>query len=91
MVKMSSAEIKALLLTELQASPEYSIFTDLKTFVTQSITNPGIQLTVVYTFANGPITEESINVLKMIIYSEWGLTLYINETYILIDMIKFLE
>ncbi len=88
---MSRAEIKALMLTELQASPEYSIFSDMKTFVAQSIANPGIQMTVVYTFANGPITEDNINVLKMIIFSEWGTTFYINENYVLIDMIKFLE
>ena len=87
---MSSKQvIKDLLVIELNNSAEKAMFNSMKNFVINTIVEPTIKLKLIYNFEN-PLTEDSIEVLKLICMNEWGFEPYILIDYAIIDMEKFI-
>ena len=86
----SKNEIKDLLIIELNNSSEKVIFNGMKNYVINTIVEPNIKLQVIYNFEN-PLTEDSIEVLKLICINEWGFEPYIISDYSIIDMKKFIK
>ena len=86
----SKQEIKDLLVIELNNSSEKVIFNNMKNYVINTIIEPTIKLKVVYTFET-PLSDDSIEVLKLICVNEWGFEPYIISDYSIIEMEKFLE
>jgi hypothetical protein len=85
----SKAEIKDLLVIELNNSPEKAIFTAMKNYIINTIVEPSIKLQVIYNFET-PLTEDNIQVLKLICVNEWGFEPYIISDYSIINMEKFI-
>ncbi len=86
----SKTEIKDLLVIELNNSTEKVIFNTMKNYVINTIVEPTIKLQVIYNFEN-PLTEDNIEVLKLICINEWGFEPYIISDYSIIDMKKFIK
>ncbi len=70
----SKQEIKDLLVIELTNSAEKTIFNAMKNYVINTIVEPTIKLQLFYNFET-PLTEDNIEVLKLICMNEWGLNL----------------
>lgn len=85
----SKQEVKDLLVIELNNSSEKAIFNTMKNYVINTIVEPTIKLKVVYTFET-PLSDDSIEVLKLICINEWGFEPYIISDYSIIDMEKFI-
>lgn len=85
----SKQEIKDLLVIELNNSTEKTIFNSMKNYVINTIVEPTIKLKLIYNFET-PLTEDSIEVLKLICINEWGFEPYIISDYSIIDMKKFI-
>jgi hypothetical protein len=85
----SRQEIKDLLVIELNNSAEKTIFNTMKSYVINTIVEPTIKLRLIYNFET-PLTEDSIEVLKLICMNEWGFEPYIISDYSIIDMEKFI-
>jgi hypothetical protein len=85
----SKQEIKDLLVTELNNSAEKAIFNTMKTYVINTIVEPTIKLSLIYNFET-PLSEDSIEVLKLICMNEWGFEPYIISDYSIINMEKFI-
>lgn len=85
----SKQEIKDLLVIELNNSAEKTIFNSMKNYVINTIVEPTIKLKLIYNFET-PLSEDSIEVLKLICMNEWGFEPYIISDYSIIDMEKFI-
>lgn len=85
----SKQEVKDLLVIELNNSTEKAIFNTMKNYVITTIVEPTIKLKVIYTFET-PLSEDSIEVLKLICVNEWGFEPYIISEYSIIEMKKFI-
>ena len=85
----SKQEIKDLLVIELNNSSEKVIFNTMKNYVINTIVEPNIKLKIIYNFET-PLTEDNIEVLKLICMNEWGFEPYIIADYSIIDMEKFI-
>jgi hypothetical protein len=85
----SKQEIKDLLVTELNNSAEKSIFNTMKAYVINTIVEPTIKLNLIYNF-EAPLTDDNIQVLKLICVNEWGFEPYIISDYSIINMEKFI-
>jgi hypothetical protein len=85
----SKQQIKDLLVIELNNSEEKAIFNALKAFVIDTIVEPTIKLKLIYSFET-PLSDDSIEVLKLICLYEWGFEPYILKDYTIIDMEKFI-
>jgi hypothetical protein len=85
----SKQEVKDLLVIELNNSSEKVIFNAMKNYVINTILEPTIKLQVIYNFET-PLTEDSIEVLKLICINEWGFEPCILSEYSIIDMEKFI-
>jgi len=85
----SKKEITDLLVIELNNSSEKVIFNAMKNYVINTIVEPTIKLKIIYNFET-PLTEDSIEVLKLICINEWGFEPYIISDYSIIDMKKFI-
>lgn len=85
----SKQEIKDLLVVELNNSAEKTIFNTMKAYVINTIVEPTIKLKLIYTFET-PLSEDSVEVLKLICTNEWGFEPYIISDYSIIDMEKFI-
>jgi hypothetical protein len=85
----SKQEVKDLLVLELNNSTEKVIFNAMNNYVITTIVEPTIKLKVIYTFET-PLTEDSIEVLKLICINEWGFEPYIISDYSIIEMKKFI-
>jgi hypothetical protein len=85
----SKQEIKDLLVIELNNSTEKTIFNAMKSYVINTIIEPTIKLKLVYYFES-PLTEDNIEVLKLICINEWGFEPCILSEYSIIDMKKFI-
>ena len=85
----SKSEVKDLLIIELNNSPEKVIFNSMKNYVINIIIEPNIKLKIIYNFET-PLTEDNIEVLKLICVNEWGFEPYIISDYSIIDMKKFI-
>ena len=85
----SKEEIKDLLVIELNNSVEKVIFNTMKNYVINTIIEPTIKLNLIYTFET-PLSENNIEVLKLICINEWGFEPYIISEYSIIDMKKFI-
>ncbi len=85
----SKQDIKDLLVVELNNSAEKTIFNTMKNYVISTIVEPTIKLKLIYNFKS-PLTEDSIEVLKLICMNEWGFEPYIISDYSIIDMEKFI-
>lgn len=85
----SKTEIKDLLVIELNNSSEKTIFNTMKNYVINTIVEPTIKLKVIYNFES-PLSEDSIEVLKLICMNEWGFEPYIISDYSIIEMEKFI-
>lgn len=86
----SKQEIKDLLVVELNNSTEKVIFNTMKNYVINTIVEPTIKLKVIYNFET-PLSEDSVEILKLICVNEWGFEPYIISDYSIIDMEKFLK
>ena len=86
---MSKQEIKDLLIIELNNSSEKVIFNAMKNYVINTIVEPTIKLKIIYNFET-PLTEDNIEVLKLICLNEWGFEPSILSEYSIIDMEKFI-
>lgn len=85
----SKDEIKLLLVNELNLSPEKVIFNNMKNYIINTINEPSILLQVIYNFET-TLTDDNINVLKLICINEWGFTpVFLNE-YAIINMSNFI-
>ena len=85
----SKQEIKDLLVTELNNSAEKAIFNNMKAYVITTIVEPTIKLSLIYNFET-PLSEDSIEILKLICINEWGFEPYIISDYSIINMEKFI-
>ena len=85
----SKQEIKDLLVIELNNSAEKTIFNTMKNYVINTIVEPTIKLNLIYNFET-PLSEDSIEVLKLICMNEWGFEPYIIANYSIIEMEKFI-
>jgi hypothetical protein len=85
----SKQEIKDLLVIELNNSDEKTIFNTMKAYVINTIVEPTIKLKLIYTFET-PLSDDNIEVLKLICMNEWGFEPYIISDYSIIDMEKFI-
>jgi len=85
----SKQEIKDLLVIELNNSSEKVIFNAMKNYIINTIVEPTIKLQIIYTFET-KLTEDSIEVLKLICINEWGFEPYIISEYSIINMEKFI-
>jgi hypothetical protein len=85
----SKQEIKDLLVFELNNSTEKVTFNAMKAYIINTIVEPTIKLNLVYNFET-PLTEDSIEVLKLICLNEWGFEPYIISNYSIIQMEKFI-
>lgn len=85
----SKQEIKDLLVIELNNSSEKTIFNTMKNYIINTIVEPTIKLKIIYNFET-PLTEDNIEVLKLICMNEWGFEPYIISDYSIIDMEKFI-
>jgi hypothetical protein len=85
----SKQEIKDLLVIELNNSVEKAIFNTMKNYIINTIVEPTIKLQLIYNFEN-PLTEDNIQVLKLICMNEWGFEPYIISDYSIINMEKFI-
>lgn len=85
----SKQEVKDLLVLELNNSTEKVIFNAMNNYVITTIVEPTIKLKVIYTFET-PLSEDSIEVLKLICINEWGFEPYIISDYSIIEMKKFI-
>jgi hypothetical protein len=85
----SKQEIKDLLVIELNNSSEKVIFNSMKNYVINTIVEPTIKLTLIYNFQT-PLTEDSVEVLKLICMNEWGFEPSILSEYSIINMEKFI-
>ncbi len=85
----SKQEVKDLLVIELNNSTEKVIFNAMNNYVITTIVEPTIKLKVIYTFET-PLSEDSIEVLKLICINEWGFEPYIISDYSIIEMKKFI-
>jgi hypothetical protein len=86
---MSKQEIKDLLVIELNNSSEKVIFNSMKNYVINTIVEPTIKLQIIYNFETR-LTEDSIEILKLICINEWGFEPSILSEYSIIDMEKFI-
>ena len=86
----SKQEIKDLLVIELNNTTEKVIFNAIKDYVINTIVEPTIKLKVIYNFET-PLSEDSIEILKLICVNEWGFEPYIISDYSIIEMEKFLK
>jgi len=86
---MSKQEIKDLLIVELNNSSEKQIFNNMKNYIINTIVEPNIKLQVIYNFEN-ELTEDNINILKLICMNEWGFQPYITTLYAIINMSSFI-
>lgn len=87
---MSKQQIKDLLVIELNNSSEKQIFNSMRQYIVDTIVEPSIQLQVIYRFEN-QISEDSVNVLKLICVNEWGFAPYISIDYAIINMASFVS
>ena len=85
----SKQEIKDLLVFELNNSTEKVIFNAMKNYVINTIVEPTIKLRLIYNFET-PLSEDSIEILKLICINEWGFEPYIISDYSIINMEKFI-
>jgi len=85
----SKQEIKDLLVIELNNSSEKAIFNAMKNYVINTIVEPTIKLQIIYTFETR-LTEDNVEVLKLICLNEWGFEPYIISEYSIINMEKFI-
>ncbi len=85
----SKNEIKDLLVIELNNSSEKAIFNAMKNYVINTIVEPTIKLQIIYNFETR-LTEDSVEVLKLICMNEWGFEPYIISEYSIINMEKFI-
>ena len=85
----SKQEITDLLIIELNNSVEKAIFNTMKNYVINTIVEPTIKLQLIYNFET-QLTEDNIEVLKLICVNEWGFEPYIIADYSIIDMKKFI-
>ena len=85
----SKQDIKDLLVTELNNSAEKTIFNTIKNYVINTIVEPTIKLKLIYNFET-PLSEDSIEVLKLVCMNEWGFIPYILNEYCIIEMEKFI-
>jgi hypothetical protein len=85
----SKQDIKDLLVIELNNSTEKTIFNAMKNYIINTIVEPIIKLKLIYYF-EAPLTEDSIEVLKLICMNEWGFEPYIISDYSIIEMEKFI-
>ena len=85
----SKQEIKDLLVIELNNSSEKVIFNTMKNYVINTIVEPTIKLQLIYTFETR-LTEDNVEVLKLICLNEWGFEPYIISEYSIINMEKFI-
>jgi hypothetical protein len=85
----SKQEIKDLLVIELNNSSEKAIFNAMKNYVINTIVEPTIKLQIIYTFETR-LTEDNVEVLKLICMNEWGFEPYIISEYSIINMEKFI-
>ena len=87
----SKQEIKDLFVAELKNTPQYQIVLTLKQIILNEIATPNIQSQVLYYFEN-PQSTYDIEVIKMCMTVEFGFTTNnINESWVCIDMSKFLD
>ena len=87
----SKDEIKTLFVAELKNTPQYATVLLIKQMILEEIATPNIQSQVVYTFGT-PQSNYDIDVIKMCLTVEFGFTTNnINESWVSIDMSKFLE
>jgi hypothetical protein len=85
----SKQEIKDLLVIELNNSSEKVIFNAMKNYVINTIVEPTIKLQIIYNFETR-LTEDNVEVLKLICLNEWGFEPYIISEYSIINMEKFI-
>ena len=85
----SKQEIKDLLVIELNNSSEKAIFNAMKNYVINTIVEPTIKLQIIYNFETR-LTEDNVEVLKLICMNEWGFEPYIISEYSIINMEKFI-
>lgn len=85
----SKKEIKDLLVIELNNSSEKVVFNSMKNYVINTIVEPTIKLQIIYNFETR-LTEDSVEVLKLICMNEWGFEPYIISDYSIINMEKFI-
>jgi hypothetical protein len=85
----SKQEIKDLLVTELNNSTEKAIFNTMKQYVIDTIIEPTIKLNIIYNFET-LLSDDNIEVLKLICLNEWGFEPYILSNYSIIDMKMFI-
>jgi hypothetical protein len=85
----SKKEITDLLVIELNNSSEKVIFNTMKNYVINTIVEPTIKLQLIYTFETR-LTEDNVEVLKLICLNEWGFEPYIISEYSIINMEKFI-
>jgi hypothetical protein len=88
-IPQSKQEIKDLLVIELNNSSEKAIFNAMKNYVINTIVEPTIKLQIIYTFETR-LTEDNVEVLKLICLNEWGFEPYIISEYSIINMEKFI-
>jgi hypothetical protein len=86
----SKQEIKDLLVTELNNSTEKAIFNTMKQYVIDTIIEPTIKLNIIYNFET-LLSDDNIEVLKLICLNEWGFEPYILSNYSIIDMKMFIK
>lgn len=85
---MSKQQIKDLLINELNGSPEKQVFDNMRQYIVNTIIEPSILLQVIYRFEN-QISDDSVNILKLICVNEWGFAPYISIDYAIINMASF--
>jgi hypothetical protein len=88
-IPQSKQEIKDLLVIELNNSSEKAIFNAMKNYVINTIVEPTIKLQIIYNFETR-LTEDNVEVLKLICMNEWGFEPYIISEYSIINMEKFI-
>lgn len=86
---MSKQQIKDLLVNELNLSPEKQIFNNMQNFIINTINEPSVLLNVIYNFER-VLSDDSINVLKLICTNEWGFIPVFTNDYAIINMELFI-
>lgn len=87
----SKQEIKDLFVIELKNTPQYQIVLNIKQIIINEILVPNVQPQVLYNFDTLQ-SNYDIEIIKMCMTVEFGFTTNnINESWVSIDMSKFLE
>ena len=86
----SKQEITDLFVAEIKNDPMYAIILAIKQHIIDTITAPAIQKNINYNFET-PLSNEQQENLKLCSLVEFGFVLDINATFVIIDMMKFLD